>query len=90
MGDVHEPSEGSIAEQFTALAGLQRGGWRDWAGQGPESWFRHLPWSAAIPKGAFAAQVAPTAALIAFHVQDALHDSVRLTARGRNQSWAKA
>ena len=24
MGDVHEPSEGSIAEQFTALAELQR------------------------------------------------------------------
>jgi len=26
MGDVHEPSEGSIAEQFTALAELQRQG----------------------------------------------------------------
>ncbi len=26
MGDVHAPSEGSIAEQFTALAGLQRQG----------------------------------------------------------------
>jgi pyridoxine 4-dehydrogenase len=26
MGEVHQPSEGSIAEQFTALAGLQRQG----------------------------------------------------------------
>ncbi len=26
MGDVHKPGEGSIAEQFTALAGLQRQG----------------------------------------------------------------